>query len=46
VFLPAGNNGIYFEIMHLQLFGVQDDVFIGIFQKIGQYRSQNMVTVG
>jgi hypothetical protein len=39
VFVPAFDDAVDLFIGVLQLFGVDDDGFIGIFKKIGHYRT-------
>lgn len=45
VFTPAEYHVVYPGIRVDKFFGMDDDRFICIFQKIGQYCSQRMVTV-
>ena len=46
MFLPAQDNVIDILVGMMELFGMDNDAFICIFQKVRQYRTQRMVTVG
>ena len=45
VFLPAEDDIVDAWIGVMKLFGVQYDIFIRIFQQVGQHRAQRMVAV-
>ena len=45
MFLPAEDNIVYIFVGMMKFFGMDNDAFIRIFQKVRQYRTQCMVTV-